>query len=102
MSKKNALVIERSEWEKIPDGFGHGVEFHTDPSPQKATIVAFLDGYEWLRGKPKVVPIYIRKADDKCSATFLTEVKKQIEDALKSGKLRHGPLGKHLHAWFNA
>jgi hypothetical protein len=102
MAKNKAFVIQWSEWEEIPDGFGHGVEFHTDPSPQKATLVAFLDGYEWLRGKPKVVTIFIRKADDKCSATFLTEVKKQIEDALKSGKLRHGHLGGQLHAWFNA
>jgi len=102
MAKKKAFVIQWSEWEKIPEGFGHGVEFHTDPSPQKATLVAFLRGYEWLRGKPKVVPIFIRKADDKCSANFLTGVKKQIEDAVTSGKLKHGKLGKQLHAWFNA
>ena len=95
-------MIQWSEEEKIPGGLGHGVEFHTDPSPQMASLVAFLGGYEWLHGKPKVVPISIRKADDNCSASFLMEVKKQIEDALKSGKLKHGHLGGQLYAWFNA
>ena len=102
MAKEKNFVIQWLEWEEIPHGFGHGVEFHTDPSPENASLVAFLDGYEWLHGNPTVVPIFIRKADDTCSATFLTEVKKQIEDALQSGKLRHGHLGGQLYAWFNA
>ena len=102
MAKKKTFVIQWSEWEEIPDGFGHGVEFHTDPSPRKASLIAFLDGYEWLHGNRKVVPIFIRKADDTCPASFLMKVKKQIENALKSGKLRHGHLGGQLNAWFNA
>jgi hypothetical protein len=102
MAKKKTFVIEWSEWEEIPHGFGHGVKFHTDDSPEEASLIAFLDGYEWLRGNPKVVPIFIRKADDTCPATFLLEVKKRIEHALKSGKLSHGHLGGKLYAWFNA
>jgi len=102
MAKNKAFVIQWVEWKEIPNGFGHGVEFHSDPSPEKASLVAFLDGYEWLHETPQVVPIFIRKADDTCSVSFLTEVKKQIEDELKSGKLRHGHLGKELYAWFNA
>ena len=101
MTKKITFVIQWSEWEEIPE-LGHGVEFHIDPSPRKASLIAFLDGYEWLRGNPKVVPIFIRKANDTCPASFLMKVKAQIENALKSGKLRHGHLGGQLYAWFNA
>jgi len=92
----------QSEWDQVPIFLGHGVEFHTDPSPQRDTLVALLDGYEWLHGKPKVVPIVIRKADNKYSASFLMAVQKQIEDRLEAGKLKHGRLGNHLYAWFNA
>jgi hypothetical protein len=100
MAKKKAFVIQWLEWEEIPKSFGHGVEFYIGPTSPKA-FVAFLDGYEWLHRKPQVVPIFIRKADDKCSASLLTEVKKEIEDALKSGKLKQGHLGGQLYAWFN-
>ncbi len=102
MAKNNTFAIQWLEWEQIPNSFGHGVEFYIGPPSPKATLVAFLDGYEWLHGKPQVVPIFIRKPDDKCSASLLMEVKKEIEDALKSGKLKQGHLGEQLYAWFNA
>ena len=102
MAKQKAFLIHWKEWEQIPEGFGHGVEFHTDSSPRKETLIAFLDGYDWLHGKPKSVPICIRKADLQYSPRFLRKVKTRIEIALKSGTLKDGYLGEHLYAWFNA
>lgn len=33
-------------------GLGHGVEFfHDECRKEKVSPIAFLDGYEWMRGK---------------------------------------------------
>src|SRR5262245_37164430 len=40
-----------------------------------------------FEGNPKVVTMFIRKADDTNPASFLMKAKKQIENALNLGKL---------------
>jgi len=46
--------------DEVPKGgFGHGVEFHQKYKDGSFRLVAFLEGYEWLHGKPEEVTIVI-------------------------------------------
>lgn len=100
-SPKKALTIRWIEWDTLPRGLGHGVEFHSGPRPEPASLVAFLDGYGWLHGTAQSVSILMRKPDEHYARRFLERVREEIEKALRAGTLKHGPLASDLYAWFN-
>jgi hypothetical protein len=80
---------------------GHGVEFHSNASPDPATLLAFLEGYGWLHGSAPSVSIFMRKPNKRYSRSYLNRVRQQIEKVVRSGNLKGGRLAANLFAWFN-
>jgi len=90
------------EFEEIPTGFGHGVEFYINEEDGKRKFVAFLEGYEWYHGSPDKIVIKIRKAADFESPKILKNIRRDIENSLKKKRLWQGEISPLVFAWLNA
>ena len=96
------LRIVWQETDPWPISCVHGVEFRARCAPWGDTLLAFLEGYPLREGALGEVVITIRRPDSRFSEEFLAYARKIIEQALRFGRLRHGPLDPQILAWFNA
>jgi len=99
---KVKIKVTWQEFEEVPEGFGHGVEFYMQDRNENREFVAFLEGYEWYHGSPKEVLIKIRKASDFKDPNILKNVRRDIESALKENRLCQGEISPLVFAWLNA
>ena len=97
------MRVEWVEWDGPPGSFGHGVEFYAGEPHGRDRLVGFLPGYDWHHGRPEVVQVQVRRADDLHPAETLRSFREAVEAALRNRSLRHGQMpGGQFFAWFNA
>lgn len=101
------------EWDTLPScqEFGHGVHFHdlaiadedaSSANKEDASLVAFVEGYAWLKEYPIEVVIHCIKPNPVTSPDVLCSMKQRIERLIKSRQLAHGQITPRISAWFNA
>ena len=90
-------------WETTPDAwaFGHGVHFHDCRKPSDHSLVAWLEGYEWLHGNPKVVPVWCIAPDSITTEDVLTAMREAITTHLKKKKVPSERISPHIDAIMN-
>lgn len=102
--KTDQLEVIWRDWDHFPrPGLGHGVEFlDTTIEDHEKSIVAFLDGYDWLHGDSNEAVIYCITPNLFFSQDVLARMKKRIEELIKTKRLGHGKITPRIFAWFNA
>jgi hypothetical protein len=98
------MKIIWQEWTVVPDfhKFGHGIHFHDKRKERDASLVAFLDGYEWLHGNPPEVVIYCIKPDAITLPRVLNAMKAKVEELLPSKSIPDGMITRRIFAVYNA
>jgi hypothetical protein len=79
---------------------GHGVEIRHEE--EEGAILAFVEGYAWLRQERARVRIWLYKEHVKEQGILESDLKTRIEKLVVTRELKHGPLKGGLIAWFNA
>jgi hypothetical protein len=95
-----------TEWEgNPPSDFGHGVKFHDKKRGEPNDIVAFVEGFDWLKGNPKQITIHCIKPDAVTTRKTLDSFKKMIEEHIRKRDLGGwGQLlgrSRRLYNWMN-
>ena len=78
------------------DRLGHGIEIHH--ADVRGTVVAFIDGFEWLHFENK--PARVRMLKQLGPATRRAEVERAVV-RVPQGPKRDGRITKKITAWLN-
>jgi len=97
------MKIVWKEWIITPDqhDFGHGVHFHDCRRSREANLAAWLEGYEWLHERPKIVTVWCIPPDSITTVTEIQLMQGAIETYVKNKKLPCGRIAPHIDAWPN-
>jgi hypothetical protein len=103
-SEDHLMKIIWMEWKTVPDehSFGHGVHFHDSRKSCDMSLVAWLEGYEWLHGNPDTVQIWCITPDAITTASSLTVMKRDITAYVQSKKVPCGKISPNIQACPNA
>src|SRR5262249_19127138 len=90
---KLKIVWQESEARLNDELLGHGVEYHDRKiRARRKSLVAFLDGFEWLHGVSNEVLIHCIKPNRVTTEAVLQEMKERIEAAIAKGEIPHGRI----------
>ena len=64
--------------------FGHGIHFHDNQQGHGKDLVAFIEGFEWLRSRSAVVQGYHVKPNTITTTRVLSAMKRRIEQIVAS------------------
>jgi len=103
-----AFDITWVEVNELERGRGHGVEFLYSDS--RGSIIAFLEGYNWMHEGKGAVKVYILtpeagifKESSEDGNSIVEDAKSTVLYFLKKKALwKHGKIGDKFFAWFNA
>ena len=85
---------------KMPNGFGHGVEFHVKQKNGSMEIVAFLEGFEWYHGRSQVMVVKTRPKSE-IDPEVMRVIREAVERAGTAGDVPNGQLSDNVFAWIN-
>jgi hypothetical protein len=92
------MTIVWKTWRKVPQHLGHGVAFHDLRRQNRSTLVAWLEGYEWLDGRPETVVVACASPDAATSADDLEELKAIVGRYIEAKNVPDGPVSDHFLA----
>jgi len=92
------------QWQTIPSisSFGHGVHFHDMRKARQTSLVAWVQGYQWLHGNPEEVVIWVIPSDSVSTESFLSDMKEIVGSFIRHKKVPFGNIGRNLEAFPNA
>jgi len=97
--------IHWQEWPNCPsDGgdCGDGIHFHDTRQPRRQNLVAFVEGFEWLRNPSASVKGYHIKPNAVTTARVLGAMKRRIERMIADQSVRGGMISRRIYACANA
>jgi hypothetical protein len=81
---------------------GHGVQFHDcEIESEDNSLVAFLDGFEWLHGFSNEVIIYCISPNTRTPEDVLSNMKKRLEAILAEREIPTGQITSRFYALVN-
>lgn len=90
------------EWSKVPaegGDFGHGIHFHDVKSKREADLVAFIEGFDWLRKRGVNVTAYHIKANSVSTVRILAAMKRRVEQMVAHQQMvGDGMISRRIHA----
>ena len=101
----NSPKIHWQEWPTCPsDGgdFGHGIHFHDARQPRGKELVAFVEGFGWLRNPSASVKGYHIKPNSVTTARVLGAMKRRIERMIADQTVGDGMISRRIYACANA
>lgn len=103
-SKSREICVVWREWGSVPitGNFGHGVHFHDRQKPRMDSLVAWVEGYEWLHGNPDSVVIYCIAPDAITTQPVLRAMKAAITRRLKKCRTICGNITRRIEGIANA
>lgn len=98
------MIVDWKIWTSVPSvgSFGHGVHFHDDLKPWDTSLVAWIEGYEWLHGNPKTIEIWCIAPDDVTTSRILSAMKRSVEAKIKNKMMLCGNVTRRIKACANA
>ena len=102
--KRHGVTIEWKTWTSVPNvwSFGHGIHFHDNSKQWDTSLVAWIEGYEWLNGNPETIHIWCIAPDEVTTPRILAAMKKSIEAKIKNKKLPCGNITRRIKACPNS
>ena len=103
-TEENNMRIVWKEWDVAPYDcpFGHGLQFHDRRKPRGASVVAWLEGFEWYHADPETVVIWCIPPDAITTTSVLTSAKKAIEEIVQGRQIPAGDVTPRIRGWANA
>ena len=98
------MNIEWKIWTSVPYElpFGHGVHFHDNFKQWDKSLVAWIEGYEWLHGNPETIQIWCIAPDEVTTPQILAAMKRSIKAKIKHKILLCGNITPRIKACPNA
>lgn len=92
------------EWTTIPSEkhFGHGVHYHDIRKQNRNSLVAWLEGYEWLHGNPGTVTVWCISPDGITTKDDLDEMKQRVESCIHKKDVPCGRITPYIEGHANA